>query len=256
MTSPQIIDVKRVFSEAEAEVKRYERLGLDNLVSAINELRYAGHHVLDAQTADVAENRDVSMLKAMRHCERAKYDAQESAVIALLDTIAEYRQSGLTMEEMSAIYPEWKSCLERATEAQTLLESIGAVKTADAEALGAAILDLSAFRAKLLELEPQVLTARNRKAELRESELRKIEESKALDAQKRAIQERIRLDRQFLLSFTISAGGTLVGFLGTLIAIYGTFPEHRLVGMLVGCSGLLAAMFVLYFWAKSHLLSQ
>ena len=111
MTSPQITDVQRLYGEAEAAIKLYERIGLDNLVSAINELRYAGDQL-----------------------------------------------------------------------------------------------------------------------------------------------EKINADRQFLLSFTISAGGTIVGFLGTMLAIYGTIQEYRLVGMLVGCLGLFAVIFVLYRWARRNLL--
>lgn len=233
MTSPQITDVQRLYGEAEAALKLYERIGLDNLVSAINELRYAGAHILAAQNATDSETRDIALFKALRHCERAKYDAQESTIIALLEVIAEYRQSGLSMEEMSALYPDWGDCLKRATAAQALIETMGTVKTADSGQLHAAINELLAFRAKLLEVEPQVLAARNRNFEEQEKKRLEMEQSKAQDAERLAKLEKINADRQFLLSFTISAGGTLVGFLGTMMAIYGAFPRHKITCMAV-----------------------
>lgn len=256
MTSPQITDVQRLYGEAEAAIKLYERIGLDNLVSAINELRYAGDHILAAQTATDSETRDIALFKAMRHCERAKYDALESTIITLLEVIADIRQSGLSMAEMSALYSDWGDCLKRATAAQTLIETLGAVKTADSSQLHTAINELLAFRAKLLEVEPQVLAARNRKFEEQEKKRRETEKAKAQDAERLAKLEKINADRQFLLSFTVSAGGTLVGFLGTMIAIYGTIQEHRIVGMLVGCLGLFAVIVVLYRWAGRNLLMK
>ena len=253
MISPQITEVKRLYAEAEAALKLFERIGLDNLVSAVNELRYAGKHLLDAQTAGDANERDILLFKALRHCERAKYDAQESTIITLLEAIDEYRQSGLSMEEMTAIYPEWGSCLQSATAAQKVLENIGAVKTADQGRLETAIDELLTFRETLLDVEPRVLAERNRKFEEQEKRRRELEEARAQDAERLSKLEKIKADRQFVLSFTISAGGTIIGFLGTLIAIYGTFPNHKLIGLPIGCFGLLAVMFILYRWARKNL---
>ncbi len=51
MTSPRIIEIKKLFADAESAIKLYERIGLDNVVAAVNELRYAGEHILAAETA-------------------------------------------------------------------------------------------------------------------------------------------------------------------------------------------------------------
>lgn len=45
------------------------------------------------------------------------------------------------------------------------------------------------------------------------------------------------LDRQFLMSFSATVSGSLIGLFGTLIAIYGTFPESRFLGMVLGFVG-------------------
>lgn len=45
-----LIRVKQAFDEAERVVKRYERLTLLVLPTAVNQLRYAGRHLLEADS--------------------------------------------------------------------------------------------------------------------------------------------------------------------------------------------------------------
>lgn len=49
MILPRSSKIKVLFDEAEDALKRYERINLSNLVPAVNELRYAGHHLLWAE---------------------------------------------------------------------------------------------------------------------------------------------------------------------------------------------------------------
>ena len=53
---PRINEVKKRYAEAETALKAYERITLTNLAPAINQLRYAGNHLLRASSeADDAE---------------------------------------------------------------------------------------------------------------------------------------------------------------------------------------------------------
>lgn len=254
MTSPQITEVRRLYAEAEDAIKLYERIGLDNLASAINELRYAGEHVLVADTADDESEKSFALVKAMRHCERARYDALEATIVTLLDFLANFRQSDLTMDEMTAIFPAWKECLAKASAAQRIVETSGAVKNADSKALKSAIEDLLAFRYQLIAVEPQILEARKRAFEKREAERRAVAEIEAADAERRETIEKTMSDRQFLLSFSATIAGTAVGLVGTLIAIATAFPTQRLVGISLGLIGFALVCFGVYCWSSRNLL--
>ena len=47
---PQIKEVEKRYAEAETALKSYERITLTNLAPAINQLRYAGYHLLRASS--------------------------------------------------------------------------------------------------------------------------------------------------------------------------------------------------------------
>ena len=62
-------------------------LGLDGEgvdTAAINELRYAGYHVLRAITTGDTERQTEELSRAQRHCERAFYEAYDGAVFYYL----------------------------------------------------------------------------------------------------------------------------------------------------------------------------
>ena len=256
MTSPRIIEIKKLFADAESAIKLYERIGLDNVVSAVNELRYAGEHILAAETAASPDDCETALLRAERHCVRAKYDAIESTIVTLLEQIAAVRQSGFSTNEMSKVFPEWKDCLVKAVEAQKILETAGAVRDADPLLLEAALSELLAYRYKLLAIEPQIVQLRNESLDRQEAEKRHYAQLVAEEAECRERVAKVLQARQFLLSFSATIAGTVVGLLGTLLAILGTFPRHRFTGILVGLSGFAVLCFTVYQWASKRLISK
>lgn len=256
MTSPQIIEVKKRFADAEAAIKRYERIGLDNVVSAVNELRYAGEHILTAETATDPEACEAALLRAERHCIRAKYDAVESTIVTLLEQIAAVRQSGFSAKEMSSVFPEWRECLAKAVEAQKVIETAGAVRDADPSALETALSKLMAYRYKLLAIEPQIVALRNEFLDRQEAEKRRCAQLAAEVAESRERAAKVLQARQFLLSFSATIAGTVVGLLGTLLAILGTFPNYRFIGVVVGLSGFVMLCVVIYQWSAAKLIPK
>lgn len=256
MISPRITEIKKLFADAESAIKLYERIGLDNIISAVNELRYAGEHILAAETAANPDDCETALLRAERHCIRARYDALESTIVTLLEQFGAIRQSGISSDEMMGIFPDWKSALQKAVAAQKLIETGGAVRDADPKVLKAAIDDLLEYRYRLLAIEPQIVAKRNEIIESREAQKREKAASIAADRERKARNEKIVQDRQFLLSFSATVSGSLIGLLGTLIAIYGTFPEFRFLGMVVGLVGFVIFTVATYKISRAFLVAR
>jgi hypothetical protein len=82
----RIEEVANAFSRAEEEIKKVEDLAGEVAIPAINELRYAGYHVLQALSGN-SEDQDEQFRRAKRHCERAQYDASDMGVVYLLEKI-------------------------------------------------------------------------------------------------------------------------------------------------------------------------
>ena len=68
MSLPLLSKIHSLFEEAEDALKLYERISLSNLAPALNELRYAGHHILAAEAAEDDAVRDSHARRAVGHC--------------------------------------------------------------------------------------------------------------------------------------------------------------------------------------------
>ena len=222
MTSPRIADIQTLYSDAEESVKRYERIGLDNLVPAINELRYAGQHLIAAETANGEDERDKHLFRAERHCERARYDAKESTIVALLERIATIRSLGVTDGELAEVLPDWEQILRKACHAQSFLVRAGNVKNAPAEELDKAIFELLDASEQLHRCEPAIMGLRQKRLEAIDAE-RQAEENRRVHAQEEAMrEERIKDDRRYANSMLLAWIGLVVGALGLAATIFGT----------------------------------
>jgi hypothetical protein len=73
--------VKKAWDDAEDKLKRTERINGALTVPAVNELRYAGYHALEAVTAASPEEAHLQYEKAEKHCKRAAYDAVEAEIL-------------------------------------------------------------------------------------------------------------------------------------------------------------------------------
>ena len=60
-------------------------------IPAINELRYAGFHILNAVTEKNVDTASKHMFKAQDHCERAVYDAAAAGLVGITDTINRFQ---------------------------------------------------------------------------------------------------------------------------------------------------------------------
>jgi len=212
--------IKSLYDEAEKALKLYERVTLSNLAPALNELRYAGHHLLEALNATDDEAREMHENRAIGHCERAKFDAKEATVISLLECIADLRSLGISADEMRAFILEWDSLIDEASAARALLERQGNIKDSDTEEqLDMAIQKLLDFRDRILVVEADVISLRNK----REEEARKIEEFNLLEkarAENEAnwVRER-KEDRRYVFSVILAVISIALAVLGIVLTL-------------------------------------
>ena len=89
-------------------------------IPAHNELRYAGHHLLQAINDDGTIADDGQILKAKNHCERAMYEAAEAGIISALDLMHIFRtdNKGVVVGE---VVPGYSQMRKLARTAQDLL---------------------------------------------------------------------------------------------------------------------------------------
>lgn len=74
-------DVRQWYMEAEKLIRVLANILSVPMFQAINQLRYAGHHVLKAQSNE--EKRQSNLIEAYKHCKRAVYDALDFYVYKL-----------------------------------------------------------------------------------------------------------------------------------------------------------------------------
>lgn len=107
------------FKRAEKMLKRFERIGGKTLDPAINQLRYASRHFVEALEADKEADRIESLRKALSHCHRAEYDSIDAAVAViganLVDFDSRYLESSIcsVIPDYADLYSRAKSYLAR-----------------------------------------------------------------------------------------------------------------------------------------------
>lgn len=116
-TTDQIAELEADWRSAEEQIKEAEQETGDFPIPPVNELRYAGRHLLDAFTADSDEARQKEFSKAQRHTLRAKYDAAEVRILSHLRSIMFFRDDYRTVE-IAPILPDWQATLLLVREVQ------------------------------------------------------------------------------------------------------------------------------------------
>lgn len=96
-----------------------EENGVD--VPAINELRYAGRHILNGLVAESDAEREDQLLRAKRHCQRALYDAYDGAIYYRLQCFQEFEHD-YRLVSVPKVIPEFVSIKAQVTAARKFLE--------------------------------------------------------------------------------------------------------------------------------------
>ncbi len=129
VSAQEIRALRAVYKKAEDAIHSLgiESSGVDT--AAINELRYAGNHLLHALDTANKEEASDQMERATRHCERALYDAYDGAIYYQLDQFRVFRED-YRMVVITDLVPDYISIVERMNAARKTLED-ARMNTAD-----------------------------------------------------------------------------------------------------------------------------
>lgn len=115
------ISIERYRNEYEAAdqlVRKVAAFRDQASIPANNELRYAGHHFLQAIQDDHAAEPDWDQLaRAIAHCQRASYEACDAGVLSALEMIQIFKDD-YSMMDISPTLPDWADIKETARKAQ------------------------------------------------------------------------------------------------------------------------------------------
>ena len=116
----QFKKISDLYNTAEQFIKEVEICQSELPIPAINELRYAGHHLLKGLVESDEEEALKSIADAEDHCNRAMYEASEAGIGYLLDTLKAF-QTDYKDIPIQPIVPDYLSVRETAEEAANKL---------------------------------------------------------------------------------------------------------------------------------------
>lgn len=110
----QIDKLIQCFNIAESRLKEIERSNVSGIViPAINELRYSAQHIILSLNDTSVKDQEESILRAIRHAQRASYDAIEAGILYALDEIRSM-QDGYQDMAISSVIQGWTEIMGKA----------------------------------------------------------------------------------------------------------------------------------------------
>lgn len=88
----RIGELRTLYDKADQFVREVAEFEDEVAIPAINELRYAGYHLLQAIGDDGTISKDEQFRRAISHCERAMYEAAEAGINSVLVWIDQFRE--------------------------------------------------------------------------------------------------------------------------------------------------------------------
>ena len=114
--SPSVPELTESYEVADRFAREVAQFRSAIAVPANNELRYAGHHLLQALDGNAEVSKPDELRKAKNHCERAMYDAAEAGIIYAIDEIARFQDDcrGVVISRVIKEYPNVRALATRA----------------------------------------------------------------------------------------------------------------------------------------------
>lgn len=118
----KLLEVARLFAQAESEAKKAELLLGELSIPCVNELRYAGSHLIQGL---VARDKDEEQLereqleRACKHCRRALYDAWEAQILYYLEKISAFQHDyrNVVISDVLSNYTELSMSIQQSRDA-------------------------------------------------------------------------------------------------------------------------------------------
>ena len=118
----QINDLCELSNVAEVDLKNVGRIKDVLIVTGVNQLRYAGQHLVRALTSQDQERIPANLDAATRHAQRAIYDINDSAVQFYLVRIDQLREKQFPRVDFAATIPNYGDLVETIRRARASLE--------------------------------------------------------------------------------------------------------------------------------------
>lgn len=119
-TPHRLSDLRALYDTADEFAREVAEFRAAIPIPAYNELRYAGHHLLQALDDSGTISSNEQLRRAVSHCERAMYEAAEAGIISVLDSIDQFRKEYKNIV-VKDIVNDYASILNKARKAQNLL---------------------------------------------------------------------------------------------------------------------------------------
>jgi len=116
----RLAEIRDLFGEAEEVIKQIEYFDGELTVPAVNQLRYAGNHLLRylANPSDIEELND-----AAKHCRRSAYDAYEATIVFLLLEFEKFKND-YRLVVISEVIPDYISILKHIEDARIFIGNV------------------------------------------------------------------------------------------------------------------------------------
>lgn len=119
-TPHRISDLRALYDTADEFAREVAEFRAEIAIPAYNQLRYAGHHLLQALDDNGSISSNEQLRRAVSHCERAMYEAAEAGIISTLESINRFREDYKDIV-VKDVVDNYSSILVKAGKAQNLL---------------------------------------------------------------------------------------------------------------------------------------
>lgn len=212
MTSRPLAEVRRLYAEAEFAIKRYERIALEDQIAAVNELRYAGHHILEAESEDDEAKRQDHLTSARNHCRRAVQDAKDGAIVAQLEFFAQFADCRFAKTELERLLPDWRSLFAEIASIQKAFAQAGMARDISyGDEIDAGIVRLLEIRERFVALQPELDENRFREEQARKSAEKASAEAVRQQEQDEKDAARLTERRHFVISIAVAVALSVLG---------------------------------------------
>ena len=108
--------IQQLYNEAERFIKEVEVVEAAVAFPAINQLRYAGHHLLKALASEAREDFQTELNDVRDHCHRAMYEAAEAGIGYLLELFTTFETDfkDIIVTDTVSDYPEIRALRQAA----------------------------------------------------------------------------------------------------------------------------------------------
>ncbi|MBN1942424.1 MAG: hypothetical protein JW849_03930 [Phycisphaerae bacterium] len=114
-------ELYRLFRKAESAMKEVEEIEYELSVPPLNQLRYAGQHVLKFLGGEKPQDEE-ELRRARRHIQRAIYDSYEAGILGILEYTHKFQRIFGALPELREQIPEYDEFMEQADAAHDLID--------------------------------------------------------------------------------------------------------------------------------------